>query len=327
MPLAPLIHLGEVLPTDPRQLAPGTPFGMLTLDGSNVLHLDPASPFRNEPPLAGRRGDYIAYLLGNGIVVVNDGNSPGYPDSFARPGYPLTLILRRKRLELDITANDQARDCEDPLFNFTGTEFTSSGLQLGDHITSVTLTSNGASADAGGTFGIVPSNAVVVPADKYDVTYNNGLFTVTCCPWGGAASIPIKYTVDYSEQTSPTNAVKAPTFVESRDWSRHATLDSDETSSPAIGDNFGFGSSGQGTAHVTVQRIPGPSIRVTATLTALGTPWDNLSGDPATKVITLSCSDFLLGHAASFTWTAQYFGGHVIGLVTVYSVSIKYGIF
>ena len=64
---------------------------------------------------------------------------------------------------------------------FAGTEFTTSGLLNTDSVTSVTLTSAGAAADAtvgGSPYSIVPSAAVGTGLGNYTITYVNGNLTV-----------------------------------------------------------------------------------------------------------------------------------------------------
>ena len=83
---------------------------------------------------------------------------------------------------LTITADNQSKMVGDS-FTFTGTEFTSSGLQNGQTIGSVTLTSAGADASAsaaGSPYSIVPSNATggTFTPSNYSIGYVAGLFTV-----------------------------------------------------------------------------------------------------------------------------------------------------
>ncbi|HRQ87362.1 MAG TPA: MBG domain-containing protein, partial [Bacteroidia bacterium] len=84
---------------------------------------------------------------------------------------------------LTITADNQTKTYGDT-FTFAGTEFGSSGLQNGETIGSVTLTSAGAVNTAtvsGGPYAIVGSGATGGTFDiaNYDVTYVDGQLTVT----------------------------------------------------------------------------------------------------------------------------------------------------
>ncbi len=79
---------------------------------------------------------------------------------------------------ITISANNQTKTYGD-VFTFLGTEFTVAGLQPGDSVSSVTLTSAGAPSAADvGTYAIVPSNAVGVGLGNYTIVYNNGTMDV-----------------------------------------------------------------------------------------------------------------------------------------------------
>ncbi len=88
----------------------------------------------------------------------------------------LTVILR----ELSITADDQSKTYGDAV-TFSGTEFTPAGLVNSDTVTSVALTSDGATATAtvsGSPYAIVASAATGTGLDNYDIAYVDGSFTV-----------------------------------------------------------------------------------------------------------------------------------------------------
>lgn len=79
---------------------------------------------------------------------------------------------------LTIFANNQTKTYGD-VFTFAGTEFTVVGLQPGDSVTSVTLTSAGAPSAANvGTYPIVPSAAVGTGLGNYTIVYSNGQMDV-----------------------------------------------------------------------------------------------------------------------------------------------------
>src|SRR5690606_30022949 len=121
-------------------------------------------------PLAIKRSDYISQLLDNKIVVVNDGShlGDGYPDEWGRAGHPLRLIIKRKQFFLTITALDQVKST-DITFVFDNTDYTVVGLQPGDTIVSVDLTSAGAPAGSPpGEYDIIPSNAIIDPSSSQD---------------------------------------------------------------------------------------------------------------------------------------------------------------
>ena len=79
---------------------------------------------------------------------------------------------------LNITANSTSKTYGDPM-SFAGTEFTSSGLTNGDTVTSVTLTSDGAAANApAGNHSIIPSAPDGTGLTNYNISYQNGALTV-----------------------------------------------------------------------------------------------------------------------------------------------------
>ena len=79
---------------------------------------------------------------------------------------------------LTISANNQTKTYGD-VFTFNGTEFTVAGLQPGDSVTSVTLTSAGSpSAASVGTYPIIPSAAVGTGLGNYVIVYSNGQMDV-----------------------------------------------------------------------------------------------------------------------------------------------------
>lgn len=324
--LAPYIKIGEVLGESPRQVYPGTPFWMLKVNNSNVLLKDEDSPYVNQIPSAALRDDYIDYLLGNKIEVVNDGDHEGYPDSFAREEYPLVLVIKLKRYPLTITANNRSKDADETI-TFNGTEYTATGLQPGDTITSVTITSSGAAAgNPPGTYPIVPSDAIINPSssqNRYDITYVNGTLTVTYCPWEDGEAINVRYTNTYSEQTNPFNAVTSSPKVNVRSWGVGVSeLDSNEQSN-SVGDPFARGSDGVASADVEVKKTSATNIRITATLQDLGKPWENLI-DAQTQVKNIGCENFLLGGLSTFSWVANWFGGFPIGLVMSFTITVRH---
>jgi hypothetical protein len=125
---------------------------------------------------------------------------------------------------LSITANSRTKTFGQ-VVTFAGTEFTTSGLLDSDTITSVTLTSSGAAANApvaGSPYNIVPSAAVGSGVGNYTIAYDDGLLTVT---------LPLLYAV-----ASPPNMIlswttNASAFV----LNRSASLASPITWTPVAG--------------------------------------------------------------------------------------------
>jgi hypothetical protein len=81
---------------------------------------------------------------------------------------------------LTITANNIAKTYG-TIYSFAGTEFTGAGLVNGDTISSVTLTSAGATATAavaGNPYAITPSGALGIGLGNYRIVYDDGVLSV-----------------------------------------------------------------------------------------------------------------------------------------------------
>jgi mucin-19 len=81
---------------------------------------------------------------------------------------------------LTVTANSQVKTYGQTM-TFMGTEFAAGGLVNGDSLTSVTLSSSGASPTAtvpGSPYNVVPSAAVGAGLNNYTIVYANGSLTV-----------------------------------------------------------------------------------------------------------------------------------------------------
>src|ERR1041385_8789712 len=79
---------------------------------------------------------------------------------------------------LTVTADNQTK-VYGTQFNFTGAEFTTSGLTNGDSVTSVTLSSTGSPASASvGTYPITIGSATGTGLTNYAITYKTGTMTV-----------------------------------------------------------------------------------------------------------------------------------------------------
>src|SRR5438093_1565525 len=99
------------------------------------------------------------------------------------PNYTIKYVdgkLTVNPAPLTITANDATKTYGDTV-TFTGAEFTTSGLVNNDAVSSVTLTSAGATATAavaGSPYAITPSAAVGTGLTNYTITYKDGKLTV-----------------------------------------------------------------------------------------------------------------------------------------------------
>ena len=147
----------------------------------------------------------VAYSGGNeasdAVGTYSDviGISSATGGTFTSSNYSITYSagdLTVTEKALTITADNTSK-VQGTTLTFAGTEFTDSGLVNGDSITSVTLTSTGAAADASpGTYDIEASNAQGTGLANYDITYVNGTLTVKVAltmakdPDAGGTTVP-----------------------------------------------------------------------------------------------------------------------------------------
>jgi hypothetical protein len=120
-----------------------------------------------------------SYNYTGGVLNPLGGSSSG---NYAGANFNVgASVLDINPAALTVTANNQNKILG-TTFIFTGNEFTPSGLQFGETIGSVTLTSAGAPAPAPvGPYTIVASAATggTFSASNYNISYVNGLMTVT----------------------------------------------------------------------------------------------------------------------------------------------------
>jgi hypothetical protein len=111
---------------------------------------------------------------GASIFTVTATDSAGFTAS-------QSYTLRVDKAALTITANSTSKTYGQTLA-FAGAEFTASGLVNGDTVSSVTLTSAGAAANAsvvGSPYAIVANAAVGSGLDNYTISYVNGSLSVS----------------------------------------------------------------------------------------------------------------------------------------------------
>ncbi|NGM63449.1 T9SS type B sorting domain-containing protein [Sphingobacterium sp. SGG-5] len=119
------------------------------------------------------------HIVGVGTATITASQAGGAAYTPAAD-VPRTLTVNTKALI--ITANDQSKIYGNA-FAFNGTEFTSQGLVNGDAVTSVTLTSAGASASADvDIYDITASAAQGPKVGNYDISYVSGTLTVNKAP-------------------------------------------------------------------------------------------------------------------------------------------------
>ncbi len=118
--------------------------------------------------------------VGNGKTVSVSGISISGPDAgnYTLSNTTATTTANITAASLTITANNITK-CNGATYTFAGTEFTTSGLQGSDAVSSVTLSSTGAAAGAAaGPYSITPSAAVGTGLANYTIGYVNGTMTV-----------------------------------------------------------------------------------------------------------------------------------------------------
>jgi hypothetical protein len=124
-------------------------------------------------------------LATTATVTSNVGGYDITQGTLGNPNYIITVnngTLTISPAALTVTAADRTKTYGETV-TFVGTEFTSTGLQNGETIGSVTLTSAGAAASAsvaGSPYAIAPSAATggTFTAGNYTITYLDGVMTV-----------------------------------------------------------------------------------------------------------------------------------------------------
>lgn len=192
------------------------------------------------------------------------------------------------RAPLTIKANDITKTFGD-LVTFTGTEFSAVGLVNGDGVTSVTLTSSGAAANAsvaGSPYDIVPSNAMPAAGTdfgNYDITYKNGKLTVNPATTSVAATVtptPVQYS-----DVATLKASVTPTQVAGSQVSGNVQF---YVSGVATGSPVPVNSNGVATLARTIG-LPAGSYSVTASFTA--TPGGNFKNASGTTNLVVTQED------------------------------------
>ncbi len=129
-------------------------------------------------------GDAINYSLATTAAkFAGVGSYPIVVTLNSNPNYNVTKTdgtLVVNKATLMITANNRSKSYGDTV-TFVGTEFTTVGLVNGDSVSSVTLTSAGAGANAtvaGSPYAIVASAATGTGLDNYTIAYIPGVLTI-----------------------------------------------------------------------------------------------------------------------------------------------------
>jgi len=152
-------------------------------------------------------GSYSGSTLSGLSISVSGGNASA--SNYLLPG---TGTMSITRAALSITANNTSKTYGQAL-TFTGIEFSSSGLQNGETLSSVSLSSSGTAANANvgsGSYDIL-SSAVAggngFKLGNYDITYNPGTLTIN------PKTVTLSATKIYDGTTSLAGAVTIVTGV------------------------------------------------------------------------------------------------------------------
>ncbi|MDR3460548.1 MAG: Ig-like domain repeat protein [Verrucomicrobiae bacterium] len=193
---------------------------------------------------------------------------------------------------LSITANADSKTYgQTKIYAAGSTAFTSSGLQNGDVISSVTITASGGTASnaAATTYSLTPSAAVggTFNANNYAITYNNGTLTVNPAPLGVTAGNTNK--VYNGVPFSGGNGVSYAGFVNG------------ETSA-VLGGSLSYGGTSQGAINAGSYTIIPSGL--TAANYAITYVNGTLTINPATPALTLSSSANPSGYSNNVSFTA-----------------------
>ncbi len=171
-------------------------------------------------------------------------------------------------------------------------------------------------------------------ADEKGKLLRLGVRMVTKCPFFGHAGAKYRVRLDYIEAIGPSNLYKSPIYTEIRTIYKTVGVDIGTYTTVSIGDHFGFGSSGKGTATLKLSIVDPepdnpciiPAIRLDAHLVNLGRSYDFLSGTPINQVRTKDCTSFVQGLTGmSGFWTGLSYAFGPIGLVMTLSYEVYGG--
>ncbi|MEI6166075.1 MAG: DUF2341 domain-containing protein [bacterium] len=130
----------------------------------------------SDPAVATVSGSTVSILKAGGTTII--GSQAGNGNFNAAASVPQALKVNKAALA--ITANSRNKTCGETV-TFAGTEFTATGLQNGETVGTVTLTSSGtASAATVGAHNIIPDAATggTFASANYTIIYNDGTLTV-----------------------------------------------------------------------------------------------------------------------------------------------------
>lgn len=203
--------------------------------------------------------DAVGSGLGNYDIVYNNG------------AYAITPA------SLTITANDQSFVYGDAV-DLGSKDFSASGLVNNDKIDSVSLYTPATSLTGVGSYGITASNAIGANTSDYNITYVNGLASIT----------PASLTISASDQTAVYgqnhlfgNSAFSVVGLKNNDSVTSASLVSDATSASAVG-NYTISASdaqGVGLSNYDISYVNGSMAITPASLTITALDQNSVYGN------------------------------------------------
>jgi len=265
------------------------------------------------------------------ITVVDAGNlsAPNY--DFLMSNF-VNATLTVTPAPLSITANSINKTYGQTT-SFAGTEFTTSGLQNSDSVTSVSLSSAGVAATAtvtGSPYTITPSAAQGTGLSNYTIAYPTGKLTVNAAPLSITAnSISKTYgqTVTFAGTEFTTSGLLNGDTVTS------ATLTSSgaAATAPVGGSPYSITPSapvGNGLSNYTTNFVSGTLSVASAHLTATANPQTHIFGSPIPN-LTATLSGFVNGETlgtSGVTGTASCTSPvAVLSPVAIYTITCTQG--
>jgi hypothetical protein len=187
-----------LITADNQSKAYGAALPTLTVSYSGLVNGD-AAP-KTVPSISTTALASSPVVTGGYPITASGAADVNYTITYA----PGTLTI--DPVALLITALNKSKYCGQTI-TFTGTEFTTTGLVNSDAVTSVTLNSDGAVSGAstsGSPYSIVPSGAIGVRLENYDISYKNGALTIVGITAVDASASSNTYSLSSSVKLSAT---------------------------------------------------------------------------------------------------------------------------
>ncbi|HRY52714.1 MAG TPA: right-handed parallel beta-helix repeat-containing protein [Candidatus Portnoybacteria bacterium] len=157
---------------------------VITINGPDVVEIAYGSSYSDAGATATDNHDGSITVISSGVDSVDTSKLGDYTitynatDSAGNAAVEKTRTVSVVKALLTITANDASKTYGDEKV-FAGTEFTATGLQNSDTITSTTIVSSGSDASVfAGSYDIEITDAQGSGLSNYEIAYNKGTLTV-----------------------------------------------------------------------------------------------------------------------------------------------------